>query len=158
MSDQGYSAAEDKDDKGGIFCQKCSPVTRKVGYYATFLVGAILFVLGIVNLIGFNIYFLVGGSLLLILCPLWVKTPCALINDLKNPIRITSCIIFLVSLGATIAFHLIFDNSIIDLICGICLALAGIWYFLSFFTNGQKACLNCIKSCCGKDEQKSESE
>ena len=158
MIDDGYSKVEDANNDGGICCQNCSPNTRKIGYYFTFLVGTIVFVIGIVDLIGMNIYFLVGGSLLLFLCPLWVKKPIAILKELKNPLKIASLILFLVSLVATISLYIKYNKSIINLICGVCLALSGIMYFLSFIENGQKICKSFFKSCCGKDEKKSESE
>ena len=154
MSDQGYTPAEDENgEDGGIFCQNLSPTTRKLGYYGTILVGVIVFVLGIVNLLTFSIIFLIAGSLLLLLAPLWIKSPQALVKDLKNPLRLSSFIIFFICLVAAIVLPSIFDdNFIVKTICGVLLALSGIWYFLSFFQNGQKACIACIKSCFGKDE------
>ena len=159
MSDQGYTADEDENgEDGGIFCQNLSPTTRKLGYYATILVGVIVFVLGIVNLLTLSIIFLIVGSLLLILAPLWVKSPKALLKDLKNPVRLTSFLIFFCCLVAAIVLPLLLDdNIIIKIICGVLLVFSGIWYFLSFFQNGQKACIACIKSCFGKDEAQNES-
>ena len=151
MSDQGYTAAEDENgEDGGIFCQNCSPTTRKIGYYLTILAGIVLYVFGIFNLLTLQVVFLVAGSLFLILAPLWVKSPKALFQDLKNPLRLTSFLIFLACLVATIIVWLIVKNTILTVICGVLLALSGIWYFLSFFQNGQKACIACIKSCFGK--------
>ncbi len=158
MSDQGYTAAEDQDDDGGIFCQNCSPTTRKLGYYITFLAGVLTFGFGIVSLIAFSVAFLIAGSLLVLFCPLWIKSPAALCRDLKNPLRLSSCILFLACLAATIVCFLVLESDLLKVIPGIFLAIAGIWYFLSFFKNGQKACISCIKTCCGKSSEEQSGE
>ena len=153
MSDQGYAPQEDEQgEDGGIFCQSCSPVTRKIGYYVQFLGGIVIFVIGIFNLIGLSVGFLIVGSILTILSPLWIKSPKRCLLDLKDPGRLVSCIIFLSLLVATIVVSKMTDSSFIIAIVGFCLALAGIWYFLSFFQNGQSALMACIKTCCGKNE------
>lgn len=139
-------------DTGGLFCQSCSPTTRKLGYYITAAIGFFLFIYGIVSLLGGNIWFLTVGCLVILFSPLWIKNCKSCFLDLKNPIRITSTIIFLVFLAATIILNIFFDSLIIKIITGICLALAGIWYFLSYFENGQKACISCLKGCCGKND------
>ena len=152
MSDQGYTAAESEDT--GIFCHTCSPLTRKIGYYVTFGFGFIVFGIGIIMMITLSSYLLVAGSLIILLSPLWIKSPSVLCNELKNPLRLTSCIIFLAFLALSIA-NLIMDWSfIINIIGGIGLAISGIWYFLSFFENGQKACVECMKACCCSSEKK----
>ncbi len=156
MSDQGYTAAESEDT--GIFCQKCSPSTRKIGYYLTFGFGFIVFGIGIIMMVTLSSYLLVAGSLIILLSPLWIKSPSILCSELKNPIRLTSCIIFLVFLALSI-INLIMDWSfVINIIAGIGLALSGIWYFLSFFENGQQACLACLKTCWKKQENQGESQ
>ena len=90
--------------------------------------------------------------MIVLFSPLWIKNCQNCLSDLKNPIRITSTIIFLVILVATILLHLIFKSTFVTVIMGICLTLAGIWYFLSYFENGQKACVSCLKGCCGKSD------
>ena len=45
MSDQETN----EEDSGGIFCQNCTPGQRKWGYYITFLLGALVFVFGIID-------------------------------------------------------------------------------------------------------------
>ena len=126
---------------------------RKLGYYLTFLAGIIIFVLGIINILSANVAFLIVGSLVTILSPLWIKSPKILCIELKNPVRLLSTLIFLGFLIATIIATTTLDSTILSVILGICLALAGIWYFLSFFKNGQKACIAFLKACCGKEEQ-----
>ena len=157
MSEQ-EPAYEAKGEEDGIFCQNCSPFVRKLGYYLTFLIGIVVFVVGILTLIEAAVYPLIIGSVIIVLSPLWIKSPAGLCRDLKNPVRLTSCILFFAFLIGTIVSNFLFKNSdgeFITWILGVCLAASGIWYFLSYFENGQKACVACIKACCGKSEESS---
>ena len=154
MADTNYTQAgtASAEEDTGLFCRNCSPLTRKLGYWFTLAVGVIAYVLGIVNLISFSYTFLIAGSVIIIFSPLWIKSPCNLIKDLKNPIRITSLIIFLGCIVFAILCAINDWGSVIRIVSGVCLAVAGIWYFLSFFQNGQEACINCLKDCCKKKE------
>ena len=160
MSDQGYSQPEEKQEEEdtGLFCRNCSAATRKLGYYLTVLAGVVFFILGIFSLFGASVYLLIMGSLLFVLSPLWIKSPKNLCIELKNPIRLVSTLIFLGFLIATISSSLIIKNDVLTIIFGIGLALSGIWYFLSFFKNGQQACIAFIKTCCGKGEEKQQEQ
>ena len=142
----------DNGDTGGLFCQSCSPTTRKLGYYITFAIGFFIFIYGIISLLGSNIWFLIIGCFVVLLAPLWIKNCKSCLLDLKNPLRITSTIIFLVFLAATLILHIIFNSTFVTITMGICLSLAGIWYFLSYFENGQKACISCLKGCCSSEK------
>ena len=152
MSDTDTDTGE---DSGGIFCQNCSPTTRKLGYYITFLIGLIIFGYGILSMIlptGAPYALLVGGYTIL-LCPLWIKSPKGCCNDMKNALRITSTLIFFAFLVLnTVVFFIGSDSTTLTYILGICLGLSGIWYFLSFFPNGQKGCIACMKACCSSSE------
>ena len=154
--EQQYTPQEEtkkEEEDGGIFCPNLSPFVKKLGYYLTFLVGIVVFIVGIISLIEGSVIALIIGSLIVILSPLWIKSPAALCRDLKNPLRLTSCILFFAFLIATIVANILFkDDVFIPLILGICLGAAGIWYFLSYFENGQKACISCLKACCPKKE------
>ena len=153
MSDQGYTAQENPEEEdGGIFCQSCSPLVRKIGYYLTFLAGVIIFVVGIIDLITLSVIPLIIGSLVSLLSPLWIKSPKRCVIDMKNPLRLTSFIFFIGFLVATIVSVYVIESTFVTIIFGVFLAIAGIWYFLSFFKNGQKACIACIKACCSKSE------
>ena len=155
MSDQGYTSQDDQQgEDGGIFCQNCHPTTRKIGYYLQFFAGIVAFGFGIIFLFLLSVTFLIVGSLLIILSPLWIKSPKRCFLDLKDPGRLISFIIFLVFLGATV-FVSTQEGDIfylLKIVFGACLAVSGIWYFLSFFQNGQTALVVCIKTCCGKNE------
>ena len=145
-----------EEDSGGIFCQNCSPTTRKLGYYATFLVGLLVFIIGIINLITGNPLFMIVGSLGILLSPLWIKSPQGCMQDMKNGLRLSSTLIFLAFLVLSIFCYFSNWGTIPNYIVGIGLGVSGIWYFLSFFPNGQKACVACIKSCCSSDKGTSE--
>ena len=145
MSDQEASG---EGDGKGMCCKNCSTTTTKCGYYITFLLGFLAFVYGIIDLFSGRVYFLIIGSLLILCCPLWIKDCSSCFADLKNPFRLSSTILFLIFLALTIVFKLIIENNILTYVFGVCLGLSGIWYFLSFFENGQKACIECLKGCC----------
>ena len=154
MSDQGYTQQDDQkqeEEDTGLFCRNCSLTTRKIGYYLTILGGVVLFVLGIINMFTGAVAFLIIGSLVAVLSPLWIKSPRNLCIELKNPIRLVSTLLFLGFLTATIITSLL-KKDVLKLIFGVCLAFAGIWYFLSFFKNGQEACIAFLKTCCCKKE------
>ena len=156
MSDQGYTQPEggQQEELTGIFCTCWSPLARKIGYYLTFLAGGIIFVVGIIDLLGASVIPLVIGSCLCLFSPLWIKSPKDLCLDFKNPARLVSLLIFFGFLSATIiVIATKNDGFFISLLLGICLVLSGVWYFLSYFDNGQKACIAFLKTCCGKDDQ-----
>ena len=140
-----------EEDSGGIFCQNCSPTTRKLGYYLTFLLGLLVFGFGIINCILGDILFLIIGSLGILLSPLWIKSPQGCWHDMKNGLRLSSTLIFMIFLILSIICYFSGWGKIICYIFGIGLGVSGIWYFLSFFPNGQKACVACMKSCCSSD-------
>ncbi len=149
------SETETEEDSGGIFCQNCSPTTRKLGYYITFLIGLIIFGYGIIcMLFAFSgpAYTLLIGGYTILLCPLWIKSPKGCFADMKNALKITSTLIFFALLVTNTVILIIGLEGVIRYILGICLGLSGIWYFLSFFPNGQKGCIACMKACCSSSE------
>ena len=149
------SETETEEDSGGIFCQNCSPTTRKLGYYITFLIGLIIFGYGIIcMLFAFSgpAYTLLIGGYTILLCPLWIKSPKGCFADMKNALKITSTLIFFSLLVTNTVILIIGLEGVIRYILGICLGLSGIWYFLSFFPNGQKGCIACMKACCSSSE------
>ena len=152
MSDQ----SPDNEDSGGIFCQNCTPTQRKWGYYITFLLGALVFGLGLISMFGGDNMFLIGGSLIILLAPLWIKSCSGCAADMKNALRLTSTLIFFIFLVINILFRFVFSRegfmSLLYYIAGICLGVSGLWYFLSFIPNGQQACISCLKTCCGNDQ------
>ena len=85
-------------DNGGLFCQSCSPTCRKICYYATFGLGFIAFIFGIIKLIEGDVLFLVIGASLILLSPLWIKSVSGCCSDMKNALRLSSFLIFLLLL------------------------------------------------------------
>ena len=153
MSDTEYKS---EDDDGGIFCQCCSPTARKIGYFLTFAIGVIAFVIGIIKVIGGNVAWLIVGSLLMLFCPLWVKSPKKCLSEFKNVLKITSSIIFIILLILNILVATVFNwGSFVRYLLGILLAISAIWYFLSYIPNAQKGCAECLKSCCRKSNEAS---
>ena len=147
MSD---SASE--DDDGGIFCQSCSPTTRKIGYYLTFILGAIGLIVGFVLAFFGTSWVVIIGSFLIMLCPLWIKSPRKCITDFKNILKVTSFLIHFIVLIVVIVFVCLGWKGVPLYIVNVCLGISGLWYFLTFIPNGQKACIACMKSCCSKSE------
>ena len=148
MSDQETNG----EDSGGIFCKTCSPAQRKWGYYITFIFGAVVFAFGVINILSKQNVYLIAGSSIILLCPLWVKSCSGCVGDMKNALRLTSTLIFFIFLVANIVFFVLgVEPGILTFVLGVCLGVSGIWYFLSFIPNGQQACLACLKSCCSSD-------
>jgi hypothetical protein len=144
-----------EEDSGGLCCQTCSPFCRKMGYYITFLLGLLVFGFGIFQLIAEQVvYYLIGGSLAILLCPLWVQNCSTCLAGFKNALKVTSALIFILFLAGTIVVRILLPNSpVLIVILGVCLAISGFWYFLSFFPGGQQGCVDCIKGCCCKSSE-----
>ena len=138
----------ENDDDGGIFCQSCSPTTRKIGYILSFIVGLICFVIGIIQVITGSVWLLIAGSIVVLFCPLWIKSPKKCFLDFKNILKITSALIFIIFLILNIVGWALNWTGFISYLLGILLAVSGFWYFLTFFPKGQKACIACVRSCC----------
>ena len=158
MSDQGYTSANDGVSEPCCLCTNCTEGQRKCGYYITFIFGIVFMIFGVVGLFGIlagqsgTPIFFIAADVILILNPLWFKTVGALVSDLKSPVRIVSSIVF-ISLMVLLALAtyghwgdaLIYIFSILNVLCGV-------WWFLSYFQNGQQACMDCIKNCCCNKE------
>ena len=160
MSEDGYTSSESNSESedDGIFCRSCSPQTRKVGYFITFIIGMIMFGIGVILTLlttKEGVALLIIGSIVVLFCPLWYKSPKSLVVSFKNPLRLSSLLIFLGVLVVAIIFSL-GDNQTLTIIFGILLACAGIWYFLSYFENGQNALIQCCKTCFKKNPAPSE--
>ena len=149
------SETDTEEDSGGIFCQSCSPTTRKLGYFITFFIGLLIFGYGVLCLIWPDTgpaYTLLVGGYTILFCPLWIKSPRGCFADMKNALRISSALIFFALLVVNTVAIFVYLGGLLNKILGICLGIAGIWYFLSFFPNGQKSCIACLKACCSSSE------
>ena len=151
MSDQESSG---EGDGKGMCCKSCSSTTTKCGYYITFLLGALIFFYGVICLLSNEVFFLIIGSFGILLSPLWIKDCSSCFKYLKSPLRLSSTILFLFFLVLTILSVYLFKSKTLAFVFGICLSFSGIWYFLSFCENGQKACISCMKECCCSSSEK----
>ena len=155
MLDQApLPASGDQTDEPGCCCKNCSPIQRKIGYYITFVLGLFLFALGIINSFGFLFgdsgaaLYLASGGIIIILNPLWIKPFSKIVEDMKQPQRLVSSIIFVGCLVMLIVSKYVFDETILVILFSVLTVLSGIWYFLSYFENGQTALIQCVKTCC----------
>ena len=139
------------EDDGGIFCQSCSPTTRKCGYYITFIIGFIGFIFGAFVSFGGEEAVLIISCIIILLCPLWIKSPKKCLVEFKNLLKVVSFLVFVLFLVLAICAAALDWTPFLRYFFGVFLAIAGCWYFLSFFPNGQQACINCLKTCCGKE-------
>ena len=137
-----------EDDDGGIFCQSCSPTTRKCGYYLTFVVGIVGFGIGFVMSFFGTTWVEICASFLILFCPLWIKSPKKCFMDLKDVLKVISFLVFLAFLIVITIGTICSWDGFGMYALGVGLGLSGCWYFLTYFPNGQKAFLDCIKSCC----------
>ena len=144
---------EEEEEINGIFCPNLSPLTKKIGYYITFLAGFVVFLVGLIDIFTGSVVPLIIGSVLILFSPLWIKSPKSMCYDFKNSQRLPSFLLYLLFLIATFLEIILLDSFLIRIILGVCLGITGIWYFLSFFKNGQKAFLSCLKTCCCGDKQ-----
>ena len=145
------SDSPSEDDDGGIFCQSCSPTTRKCGYYLTFFVGFVGFIFGAFVSFGGEVAVLIISCLVILFCPLWIKSPKKCLVEFKNLLKMVSFLIFLIFLILAILSHAMEWTEFLRYLFGVLLALSGFWYFLTFFPNGQQAFIGCVKTCCGKE-------
>ena len=88
----------------------------------------------------FGPIYLICGSILIILDPLWIKNGSGLMTGSKNPGRITSTILFIASNVALIVFYFL-KWKVLIVVSAICVVCTGIWYFLSFFPGAKDSYL-----------------
>ena len=157
MSETDTTTSQDEEDDGGLCCQNCSPVVRKIFYYLTFIVGAILFIIGFILSFTGNLGLLIAGTILILFCPFWIKSFKKCFLDFKDLIKLTSFLIYVVFFILVILTRALDWPGFFRYFLGIGFGLSGIWYFLSFLPNGQKACVACLRACCGKDKDSSPS-
>ena len=144
-----------EDDDGGIFCQNCSPTTRTIGYYVTFIVGFIIFIIGVFDLFDNKVTSLIIGGLIVLFTPLWIKSPKSCLFQFKDALRTSSFLIYFLFLVLTIISHFFFDQTF-TIIFGIFLGVTGIWYFLSFIPGGHQFLITCCKGCWGSSSTTTE--
>ena len=160
------ASSEDGKDEGSSFCPCINPTYRKIGYYLTYGLGMLFFLFGTIKIISVVFkaeeseapVYLIAGSLFIILNPLWIKNCKEMLTDMKNPARITSFILFVLSNVGLIVFFFIIKIAILMIVFTACVVMSGIWYFLSFFPGAQNSCLVCMKNCCCSGSKESGGE
>ena len=94
----------------------------------------------------------IAGSVLILIAPFWIKSLKKCFFSFKDLIKLTSFLIYFVFFVLLIIAVIAKWSGAIIYVVGIGLAVSGIWYFLTFIPNGQRACIACMRSCCGKDK------
>ena len=140
------------EEIGGI-CPFISESTRKICYYITFILGIILFGAGIFILFTsekHSLWGLIVGAGLSFFCPLWIKNFSQCCAGLKNALKLISTLIYFICFCTCIVAELLAapDSTGIRYTLGIATGLVGIWYYLSYIPNGQKALISCCEGCC----------
>lgn len=158
MSDYAAPSGGGDDETGCPCCASLTPFQRKLGYYITFIIAFALFVFGTIGIFGQILgdssspLFLAFGGLTIILNPLWIKSCGKIWEEMKQPIRWTSSLIFMLSIALLLVSKYLLKEGILVIVFSVLTILSGIWYFLSYFENGQKACVACVKNCCCPDK------
>ena len=96
MSENPNTNNPEEDDDGGLFCQKLNPCLRKVLYYLTFGIGAILFLIGCVVVFFGSEGCVIAGSVLILIAPFWIKSLKKCFFSFKDLIKLTSFLIYFV--------------------------------------------------------------
>ena len=138
------------EEIGGI-CIFLSESTRKICYYVTFVLGLILFGVGIFILFDQeNLWGLIVGTGLSFFCPLWIKNCSQYCSELKTALKLISTLIYFICFCSCIVAEILLEKGSTELryFLGIFTTVVGIWYYLSYIPNGQKALISCCEGCC----------
>ena len=141
------------EEIGGI-CIFLSESTRKICYYITFILGVILFGVGIFLLFSednnHSLVCLIVGTGCSFFCPLWVKSFSQCCSGLKTALKLISTLIYFICFCLCIVVQILSKDEDYGYRCavGIVTSLVGIWYYLSYIPNGQKALVSCCEGCC----------
>ena len=155
-SNQPYQSPKE-DDEVPPCCQNCSASKRKIGYYLTLGIGAILYIVSIINFFGsvfggdLSYMYAIFAVLVTLLCPLWMKSFSQVFSGLREPSRKLTLIVLVVSFIGLIVFGML-DIKFFALIFIFGLILSGLWLSLSYYQNGQETLLQYIKRCFGRDK------
>ena len=153
-SNQPYQSPKE-DDEVPPCCQNCSSSKRKIGYYLTLGIGAILYIVSIINFFGsvfggdLSYMYAIFAVLVTLLCPLWMKSFSQVLSGLTEPTRKKSFFVLIISLIGLIIFGML-DIKFLALLFIFGLILSGLWLSLSYYQNGQEKLLDYIKRCFGR--------
>ena len=150
-SNQPYESPKDNDEVP-VCCQNCSTNKRKIGFYLTLCIGALLYIISIFNFFSsvfggeLSYMYAIFAVLVTLLCHLWMKSFSQILSGLREPSRIKSLIVLVISLIGTFIFGL-WNVKFLALIFIFSLILSGLWLSLSYYQNGQETLLQFIKRC-----------
>ena len=146
-----------ENDQVPFCCQNCSSNKRKLGFYATLCLGAIFYLMAIINFFGsvfgddFSYMYAVFAVLVTLLCPLWMKSFSQTLSGLREPSRKISFFALIISLIGLIIFGIL-DIKFFALLFIFGMILSGIWLSLSYYQNGQEKILQLVKRCFGRNK------
>ena len=155
-SNQPYQSPQENDDVS-LFCKKLSVKQRKIGFYLTLVIGAILYIIAIVNFFGsvfggdISYMYAIFAALITLFCPLWMNSFSQVFSGLREPSRKLSFFGLLISFIGLILFS-IFGGKFFKLLFIFGLIISGLWLSLSYYQNGQETLLQLLKKCFGRDK------
>ena len=155
-SNQPYQSPKENDEVPPC-CQNISASKRKFGFYLTLIIGAILYIMAIVNFLGsvfgddVSYMYAIFAVLITLLCPLWMKSFSQTFSGLREPGRKLSFFALIISFIGLMLFNF-FGNKLFRLLFVFGLILSGLWLSLSYYQNGQETLLQCIKKCFGRNK------
>ena len=147
-----------EDDEVGPCCTNLDAFKRKIGFWITIGLGAIFYLLAIIGLFGElsgegsgSVYYSLAGTCVTIFAPLWFRSMTQIIAEMKEPIRYSTVIVLFIGVIGMLISTIIWSHNFVVFIFCLVVILAGLWYCLSFYEqgNGQQTVLNFFKSCCG---------
>ena len=128
---------------------------RKLGYYLTLLIGAVLYLVAILNFFSsvfggeLSYMYAVSAALVTLFCPLWMKSFSQVLSGLREPSRKSTFISLIISLGGLL-LSVYMDKRFLSLIFIFGLIFFGLFLALSYYQNGQESFLDYLKKCFGK--------
>ena len=153
-SNQPYQSPQDKDEVPPC-CQKCSTGMRKLGFYLTLLIGAVLYLVAILNFFSsvfggeLSYMYAVSAALVTLFCPLWMKSFSQVLSGLREPSRKSTFFCLLISLvGLLLSGYM--DKKFPALIFILGNILFGLFLALSYYQGGQESLIDYLKKCFGK--------
>ena len=146
-----------EDDEVGPCCTNLDAFKRKIGFWITIGLGAIFYLMAIINLFGElsgdgggAVIYSTAGTCVAIFAPLWFRSMPQIIAEMREPIRFTTVIVLLIAVVGMFVSTIIWSHNFVVFLFCLVVILAGLWYCLSFYEqgNGQQTVLNFFKSCC----------
>ena len=152
-SNQPYQSPQDNDEVPPC-CQNCSSSKRKMGYYITIALGAILYIVAIFNFFSsvfggdLSYMYAICAALITLLSPLWMNSFSQVLSGLRQSSRKITFISLIIGLIGIVLFNL-WNSKFLTLIFIFGTIVSGLWLSLSYYQNGQQSFLQLIKKCFG---------